>query len=222
MPQHRNISFENVARSRPTVLITGFGPFPGVPHNLSGDLARRLAIAAQSRFRGVRIVSEVLPVSWDRAPHLVARLVARHRPSLALHFGVSAKATGFVIETCGRNIAVARPDCSNATPSRHLLIPHGAAAHDATIPAARIVARLLQLGLPASCSGDAGGYLCNAVLYHSLALAERQRSHPRCSGHVAGFVHIPAWLSPAHLDHAGLLAGSLEILRISLAGIRRT
>lgn len=210
-------------RPRPAVLITGFGPFPGVPHNLSGDLARRLANAARRRFQGVRIVAGVLPVSWVLAPRLLMRLVAHHRPALTLHFGVSAKATGFVIETSGRNLAMARCDCSEATPGSHVLLQHGAAAHEATIPAARIVARLNQLGLPATCSEDAGGYLCNAVLYHSLAIAERGTRSNRCvRGHMAGFIHIPSQLSPSHLDQSRLLCGSLEILRVSLASLRRT
>ena len=70
-------------------------------------------------------------------------------------------------------------------------------------------------------SSDAGGYLCNATLYHSLGCA---RDVP---GRRVGFIHIPATLGrpgaanrgrvgalPAHLG-AGR-AGGLEILAACL------
>ena len=84
-------------------------------------------------------------------------------------------------------------------------------------PLDRIIARLRRLGIPAHMSRDAGGSLCNAVLYHSLH-AVRGSLRPACNG----FVHIPdalvrlprrqrmAW--PCPLDWEQALAGALEIV----------
>lgn len=200
------------ARASTSVLITGFGPFPGIPHNLSSGLVPRLAALARTRFPTTRIVTAVLPVSWSRAPLHLARLVSRHRPILTLHFGVSAKATGFVIESVGHNRTAPRPDCGSASARAPLLVRHGPSSHAVTIPASRIVRRLTRLGYPSELSCDAGDYLCNAVLYHALALDGRQSGER----HASGFVHIPADLSQSLLDWPRLLAGSLEILRVSL------
>lgn len=195
-----------------TVIVTGFGPFPGVPDNLSADLVRRLAPLARKRFPKTLIVTAVLPVSWRRAPHFLARLVARHRPILTLHFGVSAKATGFVVESTGCNRTAPRTDGEGALAGHSLLASHGRPSHAATIPARLIVRRLGRMGLPCSQSHDAGDYLCNAVLYHALSLADRNAAY----GHASGFIHIPHNLQGGALDWPRLLAGSLEILRVSI------
>jgi pyroglutamyl-peptidase len=88
----------------------------------------------------------------------------------------------------------------------------------ATLPAERIVARLTRSGIPCTTSNDAGGYLCNALLYHSL-LAARALPQPFLSG----FIHIPAEIPradepgrPSALNQTAALAGGLEIIAVCL------
>ena len=65
-------------------------------------------------------------------------------------------------------------------------------------------------GFEARLSDDAGGYLCNAVFYHSL-LEARVRGD-RCR---VGFIHIPVEAGePEAVDHT--VAGALEVLKFSL------
>ena len=99
-----------------TILLTGFGPFPGVPENMSAVLVERLAAVAQRKFPKHHIVSDVLPAEWVAAPKRLARLYTREQPHLALHFGVSKRAKGFVIETQGRNECRNAPDARGARP----------------------------------------------------------------------------------------------------------
>ncbi len=97
----------------------------------------------------------------------------------------------------------------------------GADTLPTTLPIDRIVARLKHIGVPCCTSDDAGAYLCNALLYHSLAAARVQ-----ASTHIAGFVHIPAALSagvcaPAETAECRLtwptaVAGGLEIIAACL------
>src|SRR6185503_17433013 len=78
--------------ARTTVLITGFGPFPGVPVNATMQLVPELARAAARQFAGVRIATEVLATEWAAAPQRLDALLAEIEPDLVLHFGVSSRA----------------------------------------------------------------------------------------------------------------------------------
>ncbi len=77
------------ADPRPTVLLTGFGPFPGIPENASGNLVKILARKARRSMPEYRFASAVLATEWSRAPKQVASLHERLEPVLALDFGVA-------------------------------------------------------------------------------------------------------------------------------------
>lgn len=77
------------------------------------------------------------------------------------------------------------------------------------------------MGIPVQLSRDAGGYLCNAILYHSLIEARRRETGH--IGHRRGFIHIPDRLadergagarraSASLLDWEGALSGGIEIM----------
>ena len=54
-----------------------------------------------------------------------------------------------------------------------------------TLPLSAVRAALLEAGIPCHVSADAGGFLCNALLYHTLDACARLRpSSP------AGFIHL--------------------------------
>jgi pyroglutamyl-peptidase len=190
----------------PTILLTGFGPFPGVPVNASARLVPRLAEIAARRFRGHRVVAKILPTDWAAGPARLRKLYARERPMVALHFGVSAQAAGFVIETRARNERSSTPDAAGALPPSAYVCDAGPAELRTLLPARTVVARLGVLDIPASLSDDAGSYLCNAILYEAVSLA--RTASPQV---ITGFVHIPT-----HLEWDGALRGGLEIIRVCL------
>lgn len=199
-----------------TIVLTGFGPFPGMPENVSARLVPKLVQLAARRFTAHRIVGRILPTEWVRAPADLEALYARERPKLALHFGVSERAIGFVIETQGKKASGALADASGAYPPRASLTPSPAALA-VQLPTREIVERLQALGIAARLSDDAGAYLCNAVLYRSLELALAAREPVK-----VGFVHIPHILPPVGssgigpLDFNQALAGGLEVIRAAL------
>ncbi len=199
--------------ARPTILITGFGPFPGVPRNASSDLSARVARRARSAFPGVNIVHETLATEWNVAPGRVMDLVHGLRPQLALHFGVSHRAPGFVIETIARN-ATGRIDAAGVLPESGLIDRQGPVQLATQLPAGRILSRLRRLRLPAVLSRDAGAYLCNAVFYTSVRMQARLDR-----GGQSGFIHLPSNLGgagagPLCMDRA--TAGGLEIIAACL------
>ena len=175
-------------------------------------IARRLAVMARHRFTNVAIAHATLPTEWTAAPLLLEDLLAAHRPDIALHFGVSHQAEGFVVETSARNIA-ANVDASGSAPIAEQLIPNQPYARLTSLPTARIVHRLRRMGLPACLSHDAGAYLCNAIYFHSLRLNEHINA-----GAQSAFIHLPAMLAArAHpLSQSEAVRGGLEIIATAL------
>lgn len=207
---------------KPTVLLTGFGPFPGIPANATSVLVPRLRTAAARRFRTHDIVAEVLPTEWAAGPRRAAQLLLEACPEVVLHFGVATRAKGFEIEARGRNITDGRMDACGDYPATRYIQHGGPEYRASSVPVRKIVDRLMARGLPARVSRSAGGYLCNCVLYHSLAIVERFGQGSR-----NGFVHLPASLVDENNPRSGALPespmsqeeaieGGLEIIAVCL------
>lgn len=201
--------------SRPTVLLTGFGPFPGVRRNVSASLVKWLAFKARFAMPRCRFVAAVLPTEWIHAPSVLVELYDRHDPVLALHFGVASNMRGFRIETEARNFCRMSPDAAGNLPAQACMSYDGAQTLPVTIDVKSIARRLDGKGYSAKLSDDAGGYLCNAVLYHSLVNAKERGD--RCK---VGFIHVP---SDATLrDIVGYaVPGASEILKFALEPSQR-
>jgi pyroglutamyl-peptidase len=216
-------------RDRPLILLTGFGPFPGAPRNASSLLTAELAQLAARRMPGYVVHAETLPTEWRAGPDRLSALFDEYAPAVVLHFGVSHRARGFVVETRAHNICRPFGDACGEAPAGICLADDGPGELAATLPTGLIVERLRRMGLPVQLSRDAGGYLCNAILYHSLQRARRDASG---MGPRRGFIHIPDRLSPdsasrgggtrrasaCQLDWQDALQGGLEIMSIA-AGI---
>lgn len=205
-----------------TILLTGFGPFPGVRENASGTLVLSLARLGRATFPGTRIEAAVLPTEWEAGTAKLGHVLRVLQPDVCIHFGVSRRARGFEVETRARNVAGRFPDAAGVIAGNACLRSDAPAELAATLPLGRILARLRRRGLPGYLSRDAGTYLCNAILFQSLTAA-------RCGSPTAsaGFVHIPARLargcarssrSPnaCSLDWASAVQGGLEIVAASL------
>lgn len=209
-------------RHRGTILLTGFGPFPGRPENESGRFVSKLANLAARRFSAHRITARVLPTEWIRSIDMAVALYARERPKVALHFGVSPLATGFVLERMGHNRSDLRIDAAGTLPPGAHVLEGGPETAEATWPIDDIFERLRQQSLPVKLSSDAGGYVCNALTYRAALLAAASELPI-----AMGFVHIPVHIPPPTVRkrgeaHSGTfdlevaLAGGLEIIRVCL------
>lgn len=191
---------------RPSVLLTGFGPFPGTPVNASALLVEMLARMAASRWPDADIHAATLPTEWRRGIDRLDTLWSRHAPDIALHFGVADRGTGFDLErfawnACGANVD-ACGETAGVVPPNH----DGPDTRATTLPIDHIAAMLIRAGIPSCISSDAGRYLCNAVFYRSLTIAEAT-----ADAALAGFFHIPSSLvgGGAH-GHAPLPACPLD------------
>ena len=195
------------------VLITGFGPFPGIIENASEAFAPLFAYRAPELVPGVRTACAILPTQWRAVPHMLRRLLDEVQPHLCLHFGVQGGASGLVLETVARNLAAEKTDAAGLLP--HSAMLEAGAPHVLTPLSGplRLLERANALGLPVSASVQAGDYLCNALFFHSLAAALRI-DRPR----LVAFLHLPVRVGGAGRAEDDALNGEGLPLEVALAG----
>ena len=199
---------------QPRILITGFSVFPGAPVNPTEHLIHALRSNPADLADLGELRTEILPVEYAAVPAILERLGADFAPDIAIHFGLSAKATGFTLERLARNeIARGKPDNAGVEPPATSIV-EGAAHLPSTLPLQDIASELASAGLPVAWSDDAGGYLCNYLFYLS-----RSPSLPGFAPPVSGFVHVPPAKS-AESDNPHALA--LEDLVRGATTITRT
>jgi pyroglutamyl-peptidase len=197
-----------------TILVTGFGPFPGAPQNPSGPLALRVARRRRPAFANVTLVPHVFPTSYQAIEREFPALIARHRPDAVLMFGLASRTRHLRVETRAHNgISSIFPDAARRRPTAARLAPKALAWLPARAPCATLLHAARATGVAAALSHDAGRYLCNALYWRALE-ASAQNGGPR----VAAFVHVPRAdvLSSAALARAGE-----ALLRAILAAARR-
>ena len=168
------------------LLVTGFGPFPGVRVNPTTLLARNVAARLQSAGFAARAL--VLQTSYGEGLPRLAAEIASLKPRAVLMLGVAARARQVRVELFARGRAsTLHPDATGRPGSARAVVASSAALPTRGRPQVAL-ARLRRAGLVAGLSPSAGRYLCDA----SYAVALR---HPALRGRPVLFVHVP-WLRP--------------------------
>jgi pyroglutamyl-peptidase len=169
--------------ARMTILITGFGPFPGAPFNPTEPLVLALA----RRRLGERRIAHVFRVSYAAVDRELPALLAREQPRALVMFGLAGRTRHLRIETRARNtFAPAMPDADGYTPVATAIAPAAPALLPLRAPARRLVLAARTAGVPAALSGDAGRYLCNYLCWRAAEAA--RAGAPR----LVAFVHVPS------------------------------
>jgi pyroglutamyl-peptidase len=198
----------------PRLLVTGFGPFPGAPENPTTPLVLALAGESAERFGASALRAVALPAEYRRSWARLRRLYASFAPEVVVHFGLSAKAEAINIERVARRRCSAEAlDAAGLGPPRGVARRSGPDELRSTLPVEPMVAALTAAGFAAAASDDAGGYVCNATFYRSLAAA-------LAGDRIVGFVHAP----PEHiLSGTRLLEAATTALAVaSVAWTART
>jgi pyroglutamyl-peptidase len=169
-----------------TILITGFGRFPGSPVNPSGMVAVRVTRRRRPAFAGTRRIAHVFATRYDAVDRELPALLARERPEIVVLFGVAPRSHHVRIEERARNRrSVLFPDAGGYRPAALAIAPGIAARRNAVAPAYLIQAAR-AVGVRAVRSRNAGTYLCNYAYWRALEAA----SIPGGPGLVI-FVHVP-------------------------------
>ena len=166
-----------------TILITGFGRFPGAPYNPSAPLARAVAKRRRPAFADVRRILHVFETSYAAVDRDLPKLLAQHKPDIVLMFGLAGRTNFVRIETRARNArSVLFPDVTGFQPTEREIAP-GRPPLRGTAPFVRLLAGSRASRTPTRLSRDAGRYLCNYVYWRALEASR--------SGTLAQFIHIP-------------------------------
>jgi len=161
------------------ILVTGFEPFGGLPHNPSQAL---LALLPE-RVRGRPLRRALLPVDAEGVGEALQALY-REGPEAVLHLGLAEGRPLLSLERLAVNLLdLERPDNCGRKLEDVPIVPGGPLALPARFPVKAVLARWKEAGLPGRQSLSAGSYLCNQVFY--LSLYHLPESVP------VGFLHLP-------------------------------
>lgn len=186
----------------PRLLVTGFGPFPGMPRNPSGGVVRQVAALPRWRIAGVDCRCLVLPTTYAALDAVLEPALAQGADAV-LMIGVAGRSRRVRVESRALNrISTLFPDAAGCRPAE-IAAPARPALRQARFSPVAAAAILRRQGVAAHVSRDAGRYLCNAAYYRALAGA--------CP---VLFIHIPKppkqrpgrRTRPDRLDWTGRLA----------------
>ncbi|BCH33731.1 peptidase C15 [Mesorhizobium sp. L-8-10] len=199
---------------RPRILVTGFSAFPGAPVNPTERLVAELRNRLPELASVGAVAAVVLDVDYAKLPEALRRLAAAQQPDIAIHFGLSAAATGFVLERLARNAYGGKPDNSGHVPEA-ARICDGDDVLASTLPLDALHVALAAAGIPVDWSDDAGGYLCNYLFYLS-----RSPVLDEFAPGMSGFIHVPPLREGETTEVAGamdletLVEGALLVIRL--------
>jgi len=166
------------------VLLTGFGPFPGVPVNPSAVLVKALARRQRPALAGITRTTHIFATTYEAVDRDLPKLLAR-KPDIVLMFGLAGSRRHVCIETRARNaVSLLFPDASGHRAERGLIVQGGQSALRGNAPFADLLGALRGRAIPCRLSRDAGRYLCNYSYWRGLERANG--GHP-----LVQFVHIP-------------------------------
>lgn len=160
----------------PIILLTAFAPFDGRGVNGSATIAHRLDGA---QIGGARIAILIIPVRWGEPERQLPAAVDRLKPVALLGLGEGLPGHTVYVEQVGANLARHYPDVDGVLPPQAVLNGTGPPSRPVrfrfepswfTDPAIQVMA-----------SQDAGGYLCNEMLFTALGQPVS----------TCGFVHLP-------------------------------
>lgn len=176
------------------VLVTAFEPWDDQPLNSSWVAVEPLEGQV---VHGAKVKAVSLPVNRASCVRLLREAATAFRPDVVVSFGMTRRERGiWRVEILARNrdrlAAGAEPVPIEKEAPRFL--PTG-------LPAARIRGKLVEAGLPAEFSEDAGDFVCNHLFFRMMLLAEAGELPPMC-----GFIHVPP---PELADDGGVQNESL-------------
>lgn len=170
-----------------TLLLTYFGPFPGVPVNPTVALAEGAVRALNTARPDLRIVARELPVSYDGSSAALCAALQEVQPDALISLGVAVGRDVVSLEQVAINLDSAGiEDNDGDRRCDEPIVPDGREAYFSSLPVRASYERLRAAGEPVEISYTAGTYVCNHVFYEGQRISrELGLSIP------AGFVHVP-------------------------------
>ena len=182
-----------------TLLLTYFGPFPGVPVNPTVALAEGAVRALNTARPDLRVVARELPVSYDGSSAALRAALQDVQPDALISLGVAVGRDVVSLEQVAINLDSAGiEDNDGDRRCDEPIVPDGREAYFSSLPVRASFECLRAAGEPVEISYTAGTYVCNHVFYEGQRITrELGLSIP------AGFVHVPAICADGEEDADG-------------------
>ena len=162
------------------ILLTAFEPFGGESVNPSELILQKLP----NEVNGYDIKKVLLPVDFVKAPTEAIKEYDKAKPQAVIMVGQAGGRASISVETVGKNLMTARiPDASGFMPQNEKIILEGKDSIVSTLPNDKIIKALNKKEIEVYLSNDAGGYVCNTLLYSML--------HHNNGDIPTGFIHVP-------------------------------
>lgn len=186
--QHKAYRLKLVSDRSTDILITAFGPFPGVPRNPSACLSKKIASDRSFSRLGLCTRVLVMPTAYMAITTHLRPALAKMQPRAVLMLGVAARRRHLCIERLAVNRASRlMPDASGQMSAQLLLEPGGPPMRNARAPLQPMLRAMKRAHVPARMSRNAGRYLCNAAYFAALAeVIPSGNTLPRVA-----FIHVP-------------------------------
>src|SRR5262249_50234893 len=153
-----------------TILITGFGPFPGAPFNPTEPLVMELG-RRRHPGNGRRVV-HVFQVSYEAIDRELPALIAGEKPDALIMFGLASRTRYLRVELRARNVrSRAMPAIGGFRRTAAAIDPRAPSTLPLHTPAQRLLRAARATGVPAALSHDAGRYLCNYLCWRAAEAA---------------------------------------------------
>ena len=182
-----------------TLLLTYFGPFPGVPVNPTVALAEGAQRLLTRMRPDLNVITRELPVSYDGSSAALRAALQEVQPDALISLGVAVGRDVVSLEQVAINLDSAGiEDNDGDRRCDEPIVPDGREAYFSSLPVRASFERLRAAGEPVEISYTAGTYVCNHVFYEGQRISrELGLSIP------AGFVHVPAICADGEEDADG-------------------
>jgi len=145
------------------VILTGFGPYGPHKFNPTQDLVREYD---GRRFGDVEVKGLVLPCTYYGAFDVLSGLIDNVSPVAVLSTGLDSHAERLRLEISGWNMMCGKyADADGERPVYEPIENFGKRFYDTNVDNASLAYCLNQAGVPVEMSADAGGFICNSLIY---------------------------------------------------------
>lgn len=181
------------SEKKPTIIITGFGPFG--EHSVNASWVAVQNLKRRNLLPHLNVHIQEIPVDYQEVSQIVPNLWKEKNPQLVVHVGVSGMANKITVEQRGNNTGYERMDVKGQRPKKKCCINDGEECILSGIDMSQVCDEInkAENELEAEVSHDAGRYLCDFSFYTSLSI-DRSRS---------AFIHVPPLGQPYSEDQLG-------------------
>jgi pyroglutamyl-peptidase len=164
------------------VLLTGFEPFGKASLNPSGEIIKTLK---DQTIEGIELSTMILPVEYSKASTCLLGKIQEVKPDVVISLGQAEGRKEISFERIAVNIAGARiADNAGISKTDEAIEVEGRDAYFTTLPYAKMIAAIQELGVPVGQSLSAGTFICNEIFY-------QMQKELSSSTRISGFIHVP-------------------------------